>query len=153
MSNIDYQARHLEQEKQRRANMKRRRAAILEHARTLDLTEIQITYDGGGDEGNIQDIWGHRDGTRGDEGPDRDSEPTNAVDLTTTGPITVGNETFLSLNGLVEAFGWDVLNLHHGGFEINDGGFGNIFINVATSKVKLEKNEHFTDTTYSEEEV
>lgn len=44
-----------------------------------------------------------------------------------------------------------VLELLPSGFENNDGGYGEVTIELDRSEIKIEHNQRFTDSTYSEE--
>ncbi|WP_414462476.1 DUF6878 family protein [Hyphomicrobium sp. DY-1] len=144
---------YFEQQRARTAQMPFKLAAILDAARTMGLIEIHIAYDGMGDEGNIDEISGFKPSNRDAQVDLAGAIPCDPVDLTAPQIITVGDRTYQALNDLIEDYGWDIINTQHGGFEINDGGFGEILITVATGKVKLDMSNRFMSHDTTEVEV
>jgi len=137
------------------ALIERRRPVVFATMRTLDITEIHITYDGEGDEGQLTDIKGFRypSGYRLTGGPE-DMAARIDVDLTERHAIDAGNnDTHLCFFDFLDEFAWNLLNLRHDGFEINDGGFGTITITVADETIRMEMSDRFTDFSTTEAEV
>jgi hypothetical protein len=50
----------------------------------------------------------------------------------------------VKLASLLEDFAYEVLERHHDGWEINDGGFGELLIDVAEENFQLDCNLRFT---------
>lgn len=117
-TDFDYAAYFAKQRAELVAKMGPKKAAILAAAKAMLIDDIEFTYNGEGDEGQIDEI----NATRSDEGHPL---PT-AVDITTG---------------------------QSDGFEINDGGFGTITIDVATTKVSLNRHDNFVDSTSMDVEV
>lgn len=105
------------------------KAALITHLKTLGITSVSISYDGEGDEGQISDIEA--------------LEPVEVKVKLMTDCTPLGRHR--ELTDALEHFAWKVLDEHHAGFEINDGGFGTITIDVAGNSVSLEKNDKFVD--------
>jgi len=105
------------------------KATLIAHLKSLGITSASISYDGEGDEGQITDIEA--------------LEPTEVKLklMTDCTPRGLHRE----LTDVLESFAWKVLDDHHQGFEINDGGFGTITIDVTGNTVSLEKNDKFVD--------
>jgi uncharacterized protein DUF6878 len=58
-----------------------------------------------------------------------------------------------SLENLVETYTWEVLGAYHGGFENNDGGYGELTIDVDAGTVSLEHNERYVNVHWTGTEV
>lgn len=101
---------------------------LLEHLRALQISSIEINYDGQGDEGYINDI--------------------NLYDL---GNINVTDHN-KNMAEQLDKLGYDLLEEHHPGWEINEGAFGTITINVLTGKISNNYNERYEASTESNEE-
>lgn len=54
------------------------------------------------------------------------------------------------LESLVEEFAYALIEAQHAGFEINDGGGGEVTIDIATGKVDYKKWDYFTERTDEE---
>lgn len=133
----------------------RRRAFIFAHMKSLGIAEIEIEYNGEGNEGQISEIQAYRypDGYTPDGSP-QDVATRIVFEQEPTLPVDAGDgDVRPNFRELLEDFGWNLLNRHHDGFEINDGGFGTIAINAVTEQVKIEKNDRFTDYTTNEVEA
>lgn len=46
-------------------------------------------------------------------------------------------------------YGYDLLQEIHGGWEINDGSYGQICIDIKNNKVKIDHNEIYQESNYS----
>jgi hypothetical protein len=104
------------------------KAVLIAHLKTLGYTEVRIGYDGIGDEGGITDI-----------------EADKADGSTTQLPLScMPVKPLEKLSSVLENFAWKVLDEHHDGFEIDDGAFGTVTLNVTTRKLTLERNDRFT---------
>ncbi|WP_072387099.1 DUF6878 family protein [Hyphomicrobium sp. CS1BSMeth3] len=121
-----------------------RRRTVIARIKPILLAELQangiatvcITYDGEGDEGQISGTLCF--------------DPTNA--RIATFPAGVPNEALAAeypdasnLPDVLESFAWDVIASQHDGFEINDGGYGDVTIDVAKGTITLEHNERYID--------
>jgi hypothetical protein len=105
---------------------------------------VEADYDGEGDEGQIQDI----NAFKADD---------TTVDLSKTGRLSFGEDqdlrTYNNLREFVDEFPWEVLSAHHEGFEDNDGGFGNVVIDVNEGIARLEHQDRIISTEYTETEI
>lgn len=108
--------------------------AIVAAAREIALDAVVATYDGEGDEGNIQEVYGVR------------NPGNNETIVVLDCPVpNVEGQDYGTLQDLIEDYAWSALAQHHAGFEINDGGFGTLTIRIADGTVTLERNDRFVD--------
>jgi hypothetical protein len=100
------------------------------------IATVEITYDGEGDSGQIQDTAAF------DAGNAR-----VPLDRPVTMALLKGKEPtrYQTLSEAIDDFVWTVLQEYHGGFENNDGGFGIIVIDVAEGTVTLDHNDRCID--------
>ena len=103
------------------------KAVLVAHLKSLGITSVTIGYDGEGDDGQITDIEA--------------LEPTEVKLKLMNDGTPLGSHR--ELTEALENFAWKVLDEHHAGFEINDGGFGTITIDVTGNSVSLAKNDKF----------
>jgi len=124
----------------------------------IGVTRVVTTYDGSGDSGDLSDtrFCFH----------DRFSEHDNeAADSQTNGRYmyfdqfksthampTGSNPNPLITVKMLDAFYETLFELLPGGWEINEGSYGDIEIDVAKSKVKLVHNERIVETNTSQQE-
>lgn len=103
------------------------RNALLKRLRDLGVATATAHYEGYGDSGEIED--------------------PAAKDAT-------GKEVALpaEMAEAVKDAAYEYLEQSHGGWEINEGSFGDFSIDVASGRQRLEHNERFESTEYSEVE-
>lgn len=88
---------------------------------------VVVKYNGAGDEGYIDEI---------------ESSPEDE-----------GLEYKSPLYDAIEMAAYDVLERHHGGWEINEGSSGHITINVKDRKALIHHGERYEQQTWSDTEV
>jgi hypothetical protein len=98
------------------------KAAILKALKSAKIGFVVIHYDGEGDSGQVHDILAYH-------------RPDLLI------PRKITNE----LREVLDAFAWAILDLYHDGFEISDGGCGEIKIDVAKRSVILDHNDRVTE--------
>lgn len=104
------------------------KAVLIDHLKTLGYAKVTIGYDGIDDEGGLTEI-----------------EAIDTAGATTPIPLFgERDEATKLLANALESFAWRVLDDFHHGYEINDGAFGLLTIDVTASKVSLDKNDRFT---------
>lgn len=103
------------------------KAVLIAHLKSLGITSVTIGYDGEGDQGQITDIEA--------------LEPAEVKIKLMNDGVVLGSHR--ELTDALENFAWKVLDSYHEGFEINDGGFGTITIDVTGNNVSLEKNDKY----------
>jgi hypothetical protein len=112
--------------------------AVFDVVEAAGITTITVTFEGEGDSGQIEDVSAYK----GDA----------AVDVPPTtirwhrGWIGEQEQTAdLPLEEAIRDLCWDYLSEEHGGWENNDGGYGEFTLDVPTRTVTLEFNGRFTD--------
>jgi hypothetical protein len=103
------------------------------------ITRVTVTFDGEGDSGQIDNIAAYR-------GDKLSPLPAQAIPIRTVGwngdAITVEEKP---LEAAIETLCYDFLAQEHGGWENNDGAYGEFTFDVAQLTVELEFNGRFTD--------
>jgi hypothetical protein len=115
----------------------RNKAIVFAALAEAGIHKVTVEYDGGGDSGQIEDVW-----------------PWNASDEIISFPsdrkITLLSENpdhplpEQSFEAAVETLAWDFLEQRHDGWENNDGAFGIFVFDVPGRLVTLEHNERYT---------
>lgn len=138
-----------------RAADAKRRAAFAEELVGLktslfDLLEahgivlVTVSFDGSGDSGQIEDITA--------------CDKNGGVDLPNEGlPTPVpdpaaasGDDKPQPVSDVIETLAYDLLESEHGGWENNDGAYGEFRFDVAERKITLECNIRISSSEYSE---
>ena len=98
---------------------------------------VTVTFDGGGDSGQIEDISPVADNAKVEL-------PTVEIELVSH---VWGQEeptrTLLSVAEAIEQLAYDLLSLTHCGWENNDGAFGEFIFDVRERSISLEHNERY----------
>jgi hypothetical protein len=115
------------------------KAAFFDALSAAHITEVTVTFDGEGDSGQVNDI----NAFRGDE-PVQLPEQTLAIrTVNWDGSATAVVEQ--AFGSALETICYDFLEQEHGGWENNDGAFGEFTFNVAERTVELEFNGRYSD--------
>ncbi len=101
------------------------------------ITRVTVTFDGEGDDGQIDNIAAYK-------GDELAPLPDQTIPIRTVGwsAITVDEKP---LEAALETLCYDFLEHEHGGWENNDGAYGEFTFDVAQRTVELEFNGRFTD--------
>lgn len=119
-SSADFLMQLAEREAETRRRIAGQKAAILARAKHHHVSRIEVTYNGEGDNGYIENINGYR--RRQVSEVDDGEDAQLLIDLTVMkDPADIQEPT---LADLVDDFMWEVIGVEHDGFEINDGGSG-----------------------------
>lgn len=134
---IDWAARFAAEDKQRLAELQPRKLALVEALRKLGIASVVAVYDGAGDSGQIESIAAYT---------------ADGSEITIKGQIIVADAPPEPMEEVLDAFCWDCLVAYHQGFENNEGGYGEITIEIATRKVTIDHNDRIieVDNTVSE---
>ncbi|MDD2878320.1 MAG: hypothetical protein PHT60_14090 [Acidiphilium sp.] len=130
------------------------------------ITRVTVNFDGSGDSGQIESVEA-RDGANNPMElpaetityPSAVMEPRyESCSATASGQRFVGYEVHevektAPLQDVIEEIFWDFIGAKHGGWENNDGGFGECHFNVDEGVIRLEMNERYTETSYYEHEM
>lgn len=132
----DYLARHAEQMRQldqcRPANM----AALFDALAAAGITHVIVTFDGGGDSGQIESI----DASNADGAV---ALPEVEIAYASPGEGAAFEHSAMSLNHAIEELAYDLLRDTHAGWENNDGAFGEFTFDVAARTISLDHNERY----------
>ncbi|ATG49960.1 MULTISPECIES: DUF6878 family protein [Rhodobacterales] len=104
------------------------------------ITHVTVTFDGAGDSGQIESIgaWS------GETAVDFPATEIDYAALTSDDPEVEMRQ--LSLEDVVEQLAYDFLSDTHGGWENNDGAWGEFCFDAAARCIHLEFNERFTSS-------
>ena len=106
-------------------------SALISRLRDEGVTSVEISYDGSGDSGSIGDVYINR----GLKYPQYDSEEQDRLQALFSGEL--------------EDFGYHILNnYYHWDWYNNDGGYGNVCINVEDSEVSVNGYVRTTEEAY-----
>lgn len=134
--------------------------------KTVGIVCVTVNFDGCGDSGQIESV----------EARDSDNNPVELPAETITYPVAYmekryeprpdspGGKLFTGydhreteqttpIQEVIENIFWGFIGAKHGGWENNDGGFGECVFEVGSQTIRLEMNERYTETNYYEYEV
>ena len=140
-STKDWQTEYNAEAKRRAKRLAAAKPHLLAALKAERIRSVTVEYDGSCDEGQIGEVI-----ATGRNGKRVLLEATLLLNLD-------GVRRKHSLATAFELFTWEALAVHHAGFEINDGGYGALKIDVARGTVALDHNERFTDVTNTRTEV
>ena len=107
---------------------------------------VSVAFDGSGDSGQIESI----DAWAGDTATEL---PTAVIEIAEPSSDGSGVERkTISIHDALEHLAYDFLEETHGGWEDNEGAYGEFTFDVAERKITLDYNERFIETEYSEHE-
>lgn len=124
------------------ADIERQKVALPQHKDSLldalsaaGVARVTVSYDGEGDSGQTDRA----------EAIAQDGSAIDLATLTAPDPQAASSDNAVKaavqLSQLVENFLWAALDAHHAGFENNDGGFGELTIDVTERSVTLEHSD------------
>lgn len=109
---------------------------------------VVVGFDGCGDSGQIDGILAH------DECGivDLPDVKLPAIDIETviSGAGTIADTGDMTIADVIETLAYDLLASEHGGWENNDGAYGEFRFDTADHAITLGYNERFTSSEYSE---
>jgi len=110
--------------RERKEQLQAERTTMLGVLREAGVTQIEASYDGYGDSGNVNDVIIEPKGTK------------------------LGAEQDKNL----EDFLWGIPYSLHPGFEINEGGYGEVVWDVLEDKIDVSHSDRFVDTNHYDHE-
>ena len=129
----DWMAAYQAEQQKRQAQLSPLKDVLLHELASAGIVTVTVEYDGEGHSGQIESI---------------------AVEDASQNRVEIAdNERWDKLDNQITEFVWEVLGAHHDGFENNDGGFGEITIDVMKGTVQLDHNTRVTDTFMTSTEV
>jgi len=109
------------------------------------ITTVTVTFDGYGDSGQIESIEAR---SAADETLELPSAPMDVVR-----PISSRGERetiTVSVPEAIETFVYDLLETAHGGWEDNEGSYGDFIFDVTHGRIALSFNERFVGSELSQ---
>jgi hypothetical protein len=114
--------------------------ALFDALAEASITEVHVVFDGGGDDGQINDVAAFR-------GQEPLALPKTTVTIQT---VSWGSRetvtTEANLEEAIETICWGYLEETHDGWENNEGAYGAFRLDVAKRTIDLEFNGRYVDT-------
>lgn len=141
MNDLDTTMRDYEREREARAKLSQAtKDAVFDALAAANITQVLVEFDGEGDGGQMNSVTAFRN-----EEPVEFPAVTVAIRQFSgeaTEPVTAAP----TLEGAIESLCYDYLEETHGGWEINEGSYGDFRIDVAKRTIELEFNGRFIGT-------
>jgi hypothetical protein len=104
------------------------------------ITLVTVNFDGEGDEGQVENTQAYAD--------DKPEQlPSETIEFSKVSWNTHKlDASSISLSEAIETLCYDYLEQEHGGWENNDGAYGEFSFNVADRVIDLDFNARFTDS-------
>ena len=118
------------------------KAALFDALAAAGITSVLVTFDGSGDSGQIEDVDATTDGA---------PAVMPAVDVAIATPAWDGSgldRRTLPLAEAIEQLAYDFLEEVHGGWENNEGAFGEFTFDVGERTIRLDYNERIDTSEY-----
>ena len=115
------------------------KAALFTALSEAGIKLVVVDYDGSGDSGQLE-------GLTAIDGQDRETELPEASVAIQEARFEQADPVAMtySLRQLLEQLAWRFLDQTHGGWENDDGGYGEVTFTVADQSITLDHNERFT---------
>ena len=140
MNDTDNVLSNYERHRQARATLSEgNKRAVFAALAAANITQVQVEFDGEGDSGQIESVIAFR----GDERADLPVTTVNVRNVSWGDAEPVPTQS--TLGAAIGTLCYDYLEETHGGWENNEGGFGEFHLDVARRTVELEFNGRFTD--------
>ena len=124
------------------------RKVLLDLLHRLNVTEVTIEYEGGGDSGSVTNIHVVPAGLK----PPPLQETLTIQRVTTAyknGQVHHGlREETVTLENALDDFVMSWVDMHHSGWENNEGGSGTATIDPKNDNFNLEHRTYYTETSY-----
>ena len=120
------------------------KAALFDALAAAGITSVLVHFDGSGDSGQIEDV----DATAGDQPAE---VPNGNIEIAQVrwGAANIEG-TSLSVRDAIESLAYDFLEQTHGGWENNEGAYGEFTFDVENRTITLEYNERVMTSEYSQ---
>lgn len=125
---IDWAAKWAKEAAERKQALQAAKLPVIAALKAAGAAVATITYDGEGDSGQIESITAET----------ADSREVN-LDLPYESPESDSSAS--TLKGAIDQLAWGCLEACHEGFENNEGGYGEIVIDVADGTITVDHNE------------
>ena len=127
--------------------MPRNKAALFEALAAAGINLVVITFDGCGDSGQMEQVGAFGADAQPKELP-KQAVPFLEIEFDGPEPSTM----MISVREFLESLAYALLDRAHGGWENDDGAYGEFKFDVPTQAITLEYNERYTETHYHEHE-
>ena len=142
----DWEAEHKVHTKLREQVLAENRATVFAELKNAGITMVDIEFDGCGDEGSVQSVLARR----------AKSEmviPEIEVDIGHAGYSGTVSRSAMKLANAIEEIVYDILTIHHGGWENNDGAFGELVFDVDGGTISYQHHSRYTEVDTSSYEL
>jgi hypothetical protein len=128
------------EEAQNKAN-ELNKAAVFDVLAESGIQYVSVDFEGEGDDGQIEEV----NASKNDQ-PVAMPESSLPFHVVAWGSETITSTT-TPLSEAIERLCYDYLSQEHGGWENNDGGYGNFTFDVAARTINLDFNARYSDST------
>ena len=120
------------------------KTALFDALAAASITSVLVHFDGSGDSGQIEDVHA----TTGDQ-PAEIPDGNIEIAQLRWGDANI-ERTTLSVRDAIESLAYDFLEQTHGGWENNEGAYGEFTFDVAQRTITLDYNERVETCEYSQ---
>ena len=117
------------------------KVAVFDPLAEAGIDRVTVTFDGEGDSGQIEEVTAYKN----------EAAIGLPVSSVTLHSVPWGSETITGATSpvaeAIESLCYDYLSEAHGGWENNDGAFGEFTFHVSERRIELDFNDRFTDYT------
>lgn len=135
------------------------KAKVFKTLKGLQLKRVQVNFDGCGDSGQIDSVAYGKTATGScEENKTIDETPVEGVEITDTTRWDEKAKDWVSemragnLRDAIEQLCYDLLEMEHGGWEINEGSFGTFEFTIKDNLIHLAFSQRVQTTEESEHE-
>jgi len=135
----DFAVRQAEREAQAQIEIRYLKGAVISPLRTAGVARVEIRFDGCGDSGAIEEFVCYDAANKSVPCPEAGVEPFREE----RSDPDAGTDRS-SLAAALESLAYLALERHHPGWELNDGAYGELVIDVAEASFTLDCSLRFT---------
>jgi hypothetical protein len=137
----EFAARQAEREAQAQIEIQHLKGAVIPPLRSAGVARVEIRFDGYGDSGAVEECVCYDAANAPVSCPDAGVEPFREERSARAAEADLS-----SLAAALESLGYLALERHHPGWELNDGAYGELVIDVAAATFTLDCSLRFTAT-------
>lgn len=117
----------------------------------IGIKSFVVVFDGGGDSGQVEEAGDFKPANKAKKVEKLLAEPVNGARISEgTRWSSAGHEEIWkdnpTLEEMISSVCYEALESSHGGWEINEGSYGEFLFDVENRKVELDFNQRITDT-------
>lgn len=135
----EFAVRQAEREAQAQSEIQHLKGVVIPPLRTAGIARVEIGFDGYGDSGAVEECACYDAANASVACPDAAVEPFRPEPSEDNAEAEAQ-----SLAAALESLGYLALERHHPGWELNDGAYGQLVIDVADASFTLECSLRFT---------